>query len=106
MKTRKQKICDWILAVVMLAASLLFLFPVIWMAANSFKTDAAITRDMNSLAAFIPPALNGNFFDNYITVLTNTSFLKYTVNTLFDDRSYGNNHYDTFFLYCQTKAAK
>ncbi len=83
MKTRKQKICDWILAVVMLAASLLFLFPVIWMAANSFKTDAAITRDMNSLAAFIPPALNGNFFDNYITVLTNTSFLKYTVNTLF-----------------------
>ena len=83
MKTRKQKICDWILAVVMLAASLFFLFPVIWMAANSFKTDAAITRDMNSLAAFIPPALNGNFFDNYITVLTNTSFLKYTVNTLF-----------------------
>ena len=67
----------------MLAASLFFLFPVIWMAANSFKTDAAITRDMNSLAAFIPPALNGNFFDNYITILTNTSFLKYTVNTLF-----------------------
>ena len=83
MKTRKQKICNWILAVVMLAASLFFLFPVIWMAANSFKTDAAITRDMNSLAAFVPPALNGNFFDNYITVLTNTSFLKYTVNTLF-----------------------
>ncbi len=83
MKTRKQKICNWILAVVMLAASLFFLFPVIWMAANSFKTDAAITRDMNSLAAFIPPALNGNFFDNYITILTNTSFLKYTVNTLF-----------------------
>ena len=67
----------------MLAASLFFLFPVVWMAANSFKTDAAITRDMNSLAAFIPPALNGNFFDNYITILTNTSFLKYTVNTLF-----------------------
>ena len=83
MKTRKQKICNWILAVVMLAASLFFLFPVIWMAANSFKTDAAITRDMNSLAAFVPPALNGNFFDNYITILTNTSFLKYTVNTLF-----------------------
>ena len=83
MKTRKQKICNWILAVVMLAASLFFLFPVIWMAANSFKTDAAITSDMNSLAAFIPPALNGNFFDNYITILTDTAFLKYTMNTLF-----------------------
>lgn len=52
------------------------------MLANSFKTDAAITRDMNSLAAFIPPALNGSFFDNYITILTNTSFLRYMANTL------------------------
>ncbi len=83
MKTRKQKIGNWILAAVMLVASLFFLFPVIWMAANSFKTDAAITSDMNSLAAFIPPALNGNFFDNYITILTDTAFLKYTMNTLF-----------------------
>lgn len=52
------------------------------MLANSFKTDAAITRDMNSLAAFIPPALNGSFFENYITILTNTSFLRYMANTL------------------------
>ncbi len=66
----------------MIVMSLLFLFPVIWMLANSFKTDAAITRDMNSLAAFIPPALNGSFFDNYITILTNTSFLRYMANTL------------------------
>ena len=83
MKTRKQKIGNWILVAVMLIASLFFLFPVIWMVANSFKTDAAITSDMNSMAAFIPPALNGNFFDNYITILTDTSFLKYTANTLF-----------------------
>ncbi len=83
MKTRKQKIGNWILVAVMLVASLFFLFPVIWMVANSFKTDAAITSDMNSMAAFIPPALNGNFFDNYITILTDTSFLKYTANTLF-----------------------
>ena len=66
----------------MIVMSLFFLFPVIWMLANSFKTDAAITRDMNSLAAFIPPALNGSFFDNYITILTNTSFLRYMANTL------------------------
>lgn len=83
MKTRFQKINGWILTVVMLIMSLFFLFPVVWMLANSFKGDAAITADMNSAAAFIPPALNGNFFDNYITIITDTSFLRYMLNTLF-----------------------
>lgn len=83
MLTKKQKRINIILVVVMIVVSLFFLFPVIWMLANSFKTDAAITADMNSLAAFVPPALNGNFFDNYITVLTNTKFVRYMVNTLF-----------------------
>ncbi|MCH5281880.1 MAG: carbohydrate ABC transporter permease [Lachnospiraceae bacterium] len=82
MKTKKQKRNNWILVIIMLIASLFFLFPVIWMLANSFKTDAAITSDMNSMAAFIPPALDGSFFDNYITVLTNTSFVRYMTNTL------------------------
>ncbi len=82
MLTKKQKRINIILVAVMIVLSLFFLFPVIWMLANSFKTDAAITRDMNSLAAFIPPALNGSFFDNYITILTNTSFIRYMVNTL------------------------
>ena len=80
--TKKQKRINIILVIIMIVMSLFFLFPVIWMLANSFKTDAAITRDMNSLAAFIPPALNGSFFDNYITILTNTSFLRYMANTL------------------------
>lgn len=83
MLTEKQKRINLILVAVMIVLSLFFLFPVIWMIANSFKADAMITRDMNSLAAFIPPALSGNFFDNYITILTNTSFLKYMVNTMF-----------------------
>lgn len=83
MLTKKQKRNNWILVIIMIIASLFFLFPVVWMLANSFKTDAAITSDMNSLAAFVPPALNGNFFDNYITVLTNTSFVRYMMNTLF-----------------------
>lgn len=82
MLTKKQKRINIILVIIMIIVSLFFLFPVIWMLANSFKTDAAITRDMNSLAAFIPPALNGSFFDNYITILTNTSFLHYMANTL------------------------
>lgn len=82
MLTKKQKRINGILVVVMIVISLFFLFPVIWMIANSFKADAAITSDMNSLAAFIPPALKGDFFDNYITILTNTKFVRYMVNTL------------------------
>lgn len=83
MLTKKQKTANWILVIILLIASLFFLFPVIWMLANSFKGDAAITADMNTIKAFIPPALNGNFFDNYITILTDTKFLKYMTNTLF-----------------------
>ncbi len=83
MLTKKQKRINIILVAVMIIMSLFFLFPVIWMLANSFKTDGAITSDMNSLAAFVPPALDGKFFDNYITILTNTNFIRYMVNTLF-----------------------
>lgn len=140
MLTKKQKRNNWILTVVLLIVSLLFLFPVIWMLANSFKPDAAITADMNSMAAFIPPALNGNFFENYVSVLTNTGFVRYMCNTLFyaailivlgvivnglagyalakinfpfrerwlliimllDDRTDGDDHYDTFPDHCKT----
>lgn len=82
MLTKKQKHINRILVAVLLVLSVFFLFPVIWMLANSFKPDAAITADMNSIAAFIPPALNGNFFDNYISIITDTSFLRYMGNTL------------------------
>ena len=83
MLTKRKKVSNWILVAVLIVLSLFFLFPIIWMLANSFKPDAQITADMNTAAAFIPPALNGNFFDNYISILTNTSFLQYMLNTLF-----------------------
>ena len=79
---KKQKRVNWILVVILLVLSIFFLFPVIWMLANSFKPDAAITADMNSIAAFIPPAPDGSFFENYISIITNTSFLRYMGNTL------------------------
>ena len=82
MFTKKQRRINWILVAVLLVLSIFFLFPVIWMLANSFKPDAAITADMNTIAAFIPPALNGSFFDNYISIITDTSFLRYMGNTL------------------------
>ena len=83
MLTKRRKIGNWILVVYLIVLSLFFLFPVIWMLANSFKGDAQITADMNTAAAFIPPTLNGSFFDNYISILTDTSFLRYMLNTLF-----------------------
>lgn len=83
MLTKKQKRINWILVAVLLILSIFFLFPVIWMLANSFKPDAAITTDMNSVAAFIPPAPDGNFFENYVSIITDTSFLRYMANTLF-----------------------
>ena len=82
MLTKKQKRINWILVAVLLVLSVFFLFPVIWMLANSFKPDAAITADMNSIEAFIPPELNGNFFDNYVSIITDTNFLRYMGNTL------------------------
>ena len=82
MFTKKQRQINWILVAVLLVLSIFFLFPVIWMLANSFKPDAAITADMNTIAAFSPPALNGSFFDNYISIITDTSFLRYMGNTL------------------------
>ena len=83
MKTKKQRIINGIFVAVMLVLSLFFLFPVIWMIANSFKQDAAITADMNSVRAFVPPSPGKGFFDNYKEILFNTSFLRYMLNTLF-----------------------
>ncbi len=83
MLTQKQKRWSWIFSIILLILSLFFLFPVIWMLANSFKGDAAITTDMNTLRAFVPPALTGSFFDNYVTILFVTQFIRYMVNTLF-----------------------
>ena len=83
MLTQKPKRWSWIFSIILLILSLFFLFPVIWMLANSFKGDAAITTDMNTLRAFVPPALTGSFFDNYVTILFDTQFIRYMVNTLF-----------------------
>ena len=81
-RKRKTKVFGIVLVVVMILLSLLFLFPVVWMIANSFKPDSAITADMNSFQAFLPPTPGNGFFDNYVSVITNTDFLKYMGNTL------------------------
>lgn len=82
MQTKKQRTLNWILVVIMLAASLLFLFPLVWMIVNSFKGDAAITHDMHSFAAFLPPVITKGFLNNYTKILFHTDFLRYLVNTV------------------------
>lgn len=79
-KAEKRK--QIVLTALMIFASLFFLFPVIWMICNSFKTDAAITADMNSIRAFLPPAITQDFFKNYIDILFGTKFMQYMGNTL------------------------
>lgn len=79
-KAEKRK--QIVLTALMIFASLFFLFPVIWMIANSFKSDAAITADMNSIQAFLPPAFSSEFFKNYTDILFGTKFMQYMGNTL------------------------
>ena len=83
MKSQKRKIIEIIVCVIMIGVSLLFLFPIIWMIANSFKGDAQIIQDMNTFGAFIAPTLDGNFFSNYITIIQNSDLMKYMCNTVF-----------------------
>ena len=82
MQTKKQKTLNWILVMIMLAASLLFLFPLVWMIVNSFKGDASIAHDMHSFAAFLPPVITKGFLNNYTQILFHTDFLRYLVNTI------------------------
>ena len=83
MKSNKRKTIEIIVCVIMIGVSLLFLFPIIWMIANSFKGDAQIIQDMNTFGAFIPPTLDRNFFSNYITIIQNSDLMKYMANTVF-----------------------
>ncbi len=83
MVSKKGKKINIILVCIMFALSLLFLFPIIWMVMNSFKPEAMITQDMNSIAAFLPPFSFDHFFDNYKTVITNSNLMRYMCNTLF-----------------------
>ena len=53
------------------------------MVANSFKGDAQIIQDVNTISAFKPPSLDGNFFSNYATIIKSSDLMKYMANTVF-----------------------
>ena len=83
MKSKKRKIIEIVICLIMIGVSLFFLFPVIWMVVNSFKGDAQIIQDMNTMSAFKPPSLDGNFFSNYVTIIQSSDLMKYMANTVF-----------------------
>ena len=83
MKSKKRKIIEIVICLIMIGVSLFFLFPVIWMVVNSFKGDAQIIQDMNTISAFKPPSLDGNFFSNYLTIIQSSDLMKYMANTVF-----------------------
>ena len=83
MKSKKRKIIEIVICLIMIGVSLFFLFPVIWMVVNSFIGDAQIIQDMNTMSAFKPPSLDGNFFSNYATIIKSSDLMKYMANTVF-----------------------
>ena len=83
MKSKKRKIIEIVICLIMIGVSLFFLFPVIWMVVNSFKGDAQIIQDMNTMSAFKPPSLDVNFFSNYATIIKSSDLMKYMANTVF-----------------------
>lgn len=82
MISKKGKRLNLILCISLLILSIFFLFPIVWMVMNSFKPEAMIAKDLNSIAAFMPPLTEGNWFENYISVITNSSLMRYMSNTL------------------------
>ncbi|MBS4957850.1 MAG: carbohydrate ABC transporter permease [Clostridium celatum] len=82
MISKKGKRLNLILCISLLILSIFFLFPIVWMVMNSFKPEAMIAKDLNSIAAFMPPLTEGNWFENYISIITNSSLMRYMSNTL------------------------
>lgn len=82
MISKKGKRLNLILCISLLILSIFFLFPIVWMVMNSFKPEAMIAKDLNSIAAFMPPLTGINWFENYISIITNSSLMRYMSNTL------------------------
>lgn len=82
MISKKGKRLNLILCIFLLILSVFFLFPIVWMVMNSFKPEAMIAQDLNSIAAFMPPIGKGNWLENYINIITNSSLMRYMANTL------------------------
>lgn len=66
--------------IVLTIIALVFMFPVIWMLASSFKDDAGIFSDITGLKAFIP-TFKADVFFNYKEVLAKLPLFKAMLNS-------------------------
>ncbi|MDF2512023.1 MAG: transporter permease [Herbinix sp.] len=67
----------------MTVLALVFVFPLIWMIASSFKYDAQIFKDINGLRAFTVTSFEDNPFFNYQEVLANIPLVRAALNSIF-----------------------
>lgn len=69
---------------IMLILTGVFMFPVVWMLASSFKNEAQIFHDIDSFRAFLPPVGGEQgYFVNYAQALERVPLLRYLLNSLF-----------------------
>jgi ABC-type glycerol-3-phosphate transport system permease component len=61
----------------------IFLFPLVWMVASSFKQNPQIYNDFGSIRAFLPPKPHADYFINYTTDFNNVPLLRQALNSLF-----------------------
>lgn len=78
---KKTSVSNKVLSYVVLTIiALVFMFPVIWMLASSFKDDAGIFSDITGLKAFIP-SFKADVFFNYKEVLAKLPLFKAMLNS-------------------------
>ncbi|MDB2160167.1 carbohydrate ABC transporter permease [Clostridium butyricum] len=83
MSKNNKKIKKVINLIVLTIIALVFAFPLIWMIASSFKHDAQIFSDINSLKAFCISSFDSNPFFNYSEVLSKLPLIKAMLNSFF-----------------------
>lgn len=72
----KRQVANWILRILLLLATLIFLYPFVWNLLSSFKTNTEYLTDPYSL----PTGLN---FENYINAIKKANMASYFLNSIY-----------------------
>ena len=72
----KRQVTNWILRILLLLATLIFLYPFVWNLLSSFKTNTEYLTDPYSL----PTGLN---FENYINAIKKANMASYFLNSIY-----------------------
>lgn len=74
------RVWRWVLYAVMTGLAILFLFPLIYMLASSFKPDDQVLTNSQSLEAFLPVPFTG--LDNYVDAFQRAEFGRVFMNSV------------------------